>query len=238
LVNTARPGSAYTIPITTVDPGPDGKLGTADDGRPITYYDYSPAFKGPTFEQSTPINTPDYTNSYNNIEVGIDKRLSHHWQALASFLGTRRNVWISGIPQTPNDTFFPKDQTWERTFRVAGSYQAPWGVLGSAMYEYQSGTPVARTALFRTGLTQLASVTLRMEPLGSERLPATNLLSLRAEKRFQLQNRRRFALQFDLYNALNTNSATAMSFASGPTFGTISAILPPRVARFGATYSF
>jgi hypothetical protein len=238
LVNTARPASAYTIPISTVDPGRDGKVGTADDGMPITYYDYSAAYKGPAFEQSTPINTPDYANTYNNIEAGLDKRLSHNWQLLTSFLGTRRNVWISGIPQTPNDTFYPKDQTWERTFRVAGSYQGPFGLLGSAMYEYQSGTAVARTALFRTGLTQLASVNLRMEPVGSERLPSTNLMSLRAEKRFQMQNRRRMSLQFDLYNALNTNSATTMSFASGPTYGTISAILPPRVARFGATYSF
>jgi outer membrane receptor protein involved in Fe transport len=238
LVNTARPASAYTIPITTVDPGPDGKVGTADDGGAITYYDYAPAFKGPAFEQSTALNTAGYTNSYNNIEAGIDKRLSKHWQALASFLGTHRNVWISGIAQTPNDTFFPKDETWERTFRVAGSYQAPLGILGSMMYEYQSGMATARTALFRTGLTQLASLTLRMEPVGSERLPATNLVSLRAEKRFQLQNQRRLTLQVDLYNALNANSATAMSFASGPTYGTISAILPPRVARFGATYSF
>jgi hypothetical protein len=238
LVNTARPASAYTTPITTVDPGPDGKVGTSDDGGPITYYDYSAAFKGPAFEQSTALNTPDYTNSYSNIEAGIDKRLSHNWQALASFLGTHRDVWISGIPQTPNDSFFPKDQTWERTFRVAGSYQAPLGVVASAMYEYQSGTATARTALLRTGLTQLASLTLRMEPIGSERLPATNLLSLRAEKRFQLGNRRRLSLQFDVYNALNANSATATSFASGPTYGTISAILPPRVARVGASYSF
>jgi outer membrane receptor protein involved in Fe transport len=238
LVNTARPASAYTIPITTVDPGPDGKVGTADDGQPATYYDYAPAYKGPAFEQSTAINTPGYTNSYNNIEAGIDKRLSNNWQMLASFLGTKRNVWISGIPQTPNDNFFPKDETWERTFRVAGSYQAPLGIVASAMYEYQNGTATARTVLFKTGLTQLASLTLRMEPLGSERLPATNLVSLRAEKRFQMANRRRLSLQFDVYNALNTNAATTVSYASGPTFGAISAILPPRVARVGMTYTF
>jgi hypothetical protein len=238
LVNTARPGSIYNIPISTVDPGPDGRIGTADDGGPVTYYDYDPGYKGPSFEQSSGINTPGYTNSYNNIEAGVDKRLSNNWQLLASFLGTRRNVWISGIPQTPNDTFFPKDQSWERTFRAAGSYQAPWGVLGSVMYEYQSGTATARTVQYRTGLVQLSTVTLRMEPLGSERLPATKLVSLRAAKRFQMQDRRRLTIQFDLYNALNANSATTMSFASGPTFGTISAILPPRVARFGATYTF
>lgn len=238
LVNTARPYSVYSIPISTVDPGADGKVGTADDGGPVTYYDYGPAYKAASFEQATGINTPDYTNRYHNIEVGVDKRLSNRWQLLSSFLATKKDVWLTGIPQTPNDTFFPKDQTWDRTFRAAGSYQAPWGILGSMIYEYQSGTASARDVLFRTGLVQLSTVTLRMEPLGAERLPSTKLVSLRAEKRFQMRNSRRLGVQFDLYNALNANDATAMSFRSGPTFDQITAILPPRVARVGLTYTF
>ena len=59
------------------------------------------------------------------------------------------------------------------------------------------------------------------KPLGSERLPATNLLSLRGEKRDQLQNRRCLTLQFDRYNAVNANSATTVSFASGAVWGDI-----------------
>jgi outer membrane receptor protein involved in Fe transport len=77
-----------------------------------------------------------------------------------------------------------------------------------------------------------------MEPLGSERLPSTKLVSLRAEKRFQLSASRRLAVQFDVYNALNANDATGMSFRSGPTYSQITAILPPRVARFGLSYAF
>jgi hypothetical protein len=41
--NVARPYSAYDIPVTRQDPGPDGKLGTADDGGLVTFYDYEPA---------------------------------------------------------------------------------------------------------------------------------------------------------------------------------------------------
>ena len=42
----------------------------------------------------------------------------------------------------------------------------------------------------------------------------------------------------EIYNALNANDATGMSFRSGPTYGQITAILPPRVARFGMSYAF
>jgi outer membrane receptor protein involved in Fe transport len=77
-----------------------------------------------------------------------------------------------------------------------------------------------------------------MEPLGAHRLPSTKLLSFRAAKRFALPHDQRATLQFDLYNAMNANDATTQSVRSGPTFGQITAILPPRVARLGFTYTF
>jgi outer membrane receptor protein involved in Fe transport len=76
-----------------------------------------------------------------------------------------------------------------------------------------------------------------MEPLGSQRLPGVKLLNLRAAKRLRF-GAQALSLQFDLYNALNTNGATARSVRSGPTYGRITAIVPPRVARLGVTYSF
>jgi hypothetical protein len=36
LVNVARPYSVYNIPITTIDPGPDGVVGNRDDVGPVT----------------------------------------------------------------------------------------------------------------------------------------------------------------------------------------------------------
>jgi hypothetical protein len=41
--NVARPRSAYNIPLTRRDPGPDGVLGTADDGQSVKRTDqYQP----------------------------------------------------------------------------------------------------------------------------------------------------------------------------------------------------
>jgi hypothetical protein len=244
LVNTARPGSVYNIPITVTDPGRDGTLGTADDGGPITYYDYDPAYRGTTFEKSTYINFSDFTDRYNNLEVGIDKRMSNNWQVQASYLATKKNIWVAGsspttgaIPYTPNEAPFPKNQTWETTFRVSGSYRAPYNIVASSVFEYQSGAPLARTALFRTNLRQLSTVTLRMEPIGSVRLPGVKLLNLRVSKQF-VYGTQKISVDADLYNALNANDATTMSVASGPTYGRITAIVPPMVGRIGLSYHF
>ena len=241
LVNTARPYDAYNIPISTRDPGPDGVGGDADDGSMVTYCDfYNPAYRGPAFEYPVTMNRPDgFDDTYHNIEFGLNKRLSGGWQAMASFLATKNDVSINGEPQTPNDeAFFPQDETWTRTFRAAGSYLAPWSIQTSAMFEYQTGGQQARDVLFRTGLQQLASLTLRMEPLGSQALPSYKLLSFRASKAFNFASSQRATLQFDLYNALNASDATGVTFRSGPNYGRITGILPPRVARIGMTYAF
>ena len=237
LANTARPYGVYNIPITVPDPGADGVAGNADDGGPVTYFDYDPAFRGTAFEHSTYLNLPGYADRYHNLEIGLDKRMLDRWQMGVSYLATRKNVWISGVPYTPNEEFFPRNETWETTFRASGSYRAPLGVTAAAVFEYQSGAPLARTVLFRTGLRQLSTVTLRMEPLGSISLPGVKLLNLRASKIFDL-NGRRFSVDGDVYNALNANDATTMTVASGPAFGRITAIVPPRVARIGFSYHF
>jgi hypothetical protein len=48
----------------------------------------------------------------------------------------------------------------------------------------------------------------------------------------------RITIDGDFYNLLNANDATTMTVASGPSFGRITAIVPPRVARIGFSYHF
>ena len=72
----------------------------------------------------------------------------------------------------------------------------------------RSGAPRARTASFANG-ARVGTLTLKVEPLGSEYLPNINLLDLRVEKRLPLGGQRKLALQLNLYNATNINVATA-----------------------------
>lgn len=237
LVNLARPASVYSLPITTKDPGPDNILNNADDGGPVTYYDFDPAYAGAAFEKSSYVNTPGYADKFNNFEFSFQKRLSNKWQAIGSFLATKKSMWIAGVPQTPNEPF-PKDETWDTAFRLSGSYQFPWKLDFGVVYEYQSGAALARDAVFRTGLRQLGSVTLRLEKVGSRRLDAVQLLNLRLAKRITIRAGHQVTLEGNVYNALNTNVPTTVSVRSGSSFGQISAIVPPRVARVGIKYTF
>ena len=181
---------------------------------------------------------PGYTDRFHNLEFGMDKRLSNRWQMRASYLATRKNMWIAGVPQTPNEEFFPKNETWDTTFRVSGSYEAPFGIQTAGASSSTRAARRRRATCCSAGCRSSARSPCGWSRVGAQRLPAVKLLNLRAAKRIRLFTTQAMTLQFDLYNALNTNDATTQSVRSGPTYGRITAIIPPRVARLGVTYSW
>lgn len=236
-VNSLRPYSAWDVPITRVDPGPDGALGTTDDRGPVTFFDYQAAFRGAAFVGNRFLNAPDdRDDNYDTIEFTFNKRMSRRWDMLTSYSLTRNHRWIRASPNSPNDEFFPVDETLDWQFKLIGSYQMPWGVYASAFFQHLAGDPMQRTYIFRN-IPSAATVTLRLEPLGETREPNLNVLNLRGSKKFVFGGRK---LQFDVdvFNALNTNSATTITQASGTSFGAISTIVPPRILKIGATFAF
>ena len=64
------------------------------------------------------------------------------------------------------------------------------------------------------------------------------ILDIRAEKRFELAERRSIRLRMNLYNALNANAITGTNIQSGGNFGQVSSILLPRLIDFGVQYVF
>jgi hypothetical protein len=76
-----------------------------------------------------------------------------------------------------------------------------------------------------------------MEDPAARRLPAQNLLNLRLEKRVNV-GFGTAAFQFDLFNVTNANVGLGVTTRSGASFGQITSIVPPRVARLGVTYTF
>lgn len=237
-VNVLRPYDAYNIPISNTDPGPDGILGTPDDGRAVTYYDYSAAFAGSAFVRLMDLNTDGYENGYNSVEVAAQKRMSNRWQLVTSFLATHVDMWRNGVPQDPNSaSFFPKSKYWEWGFKASGSYEFPYRIQAAAMFTSQSGSVWAREARFTTGLARLSEVILLMEDPAARRLPTQNILNLRFEKRQKI-GPGTAAFQLDVFNVTNTNVELGVTARSGANFNRITSIVPPLVAKLGVTYTF
>jgi hypothetical protein len=237
-VNVARPFSAYSVAIPAQDPGPDGVLGTKDDGGPVTLYDYSPAYKGSNFVLNQYANADsDHDDYYHSIEFAVSKRATGKVFGQMSFLATKDHQWLIGYPQSPNDLVYPINETWEKTFRMGGTYQAPYGIGVSALFLALSGVPGQRTYLFR-GLPQSGTLTMRMEPYGAERGPVRTNLNLRVMKTFAMDHGHRWSVSLDVLNALNSNAAWATGYTSGPTYGSVSTIPAPRTAQFGTSFSF
>lgn len=236
-INILRPYGVYTNQIVRVDPGPDGVTGTADDRGNVIVYDYPAAYRGSAFVGNQATNRPsDREDYFQTIEFTLTKRPTGRWGTMTSFSATKNHRWLVGIPQTPNDDYFPLDTTWAWDYKASGSYRLPHDVQLSTLLDLQNGAYGQRTYTFRS-IPQSSTVTLRLEPYGAETGPVRSVIDLRASKvlRFGTNAVR---LDVDALNTFNSNTAWVTNYVSGPTFGYVTQILSPRVIRLGASYEF
>jgi len=254
-----RPYSVYTIPITNLDPGADGRLGTADDtGQSFTYYEYPASLAGRRFTTTMLVNDPATDQSYKTIEVAGSRRLAGGWQFSASYSATKFqvpftcdhssgavNFVVRGCNANPNADINTANNTWEWSGKISGAYILPFGITTSANYDHRSGNPEARRVLLTGGRT-IRSFLMNVEPVGTIRLPATNLVDLRTAKRFSLGGSRSVEARVDVFNLLNVNSVTRRVLQSGSTYllpftsgatATTSIVLP-RIVQVGASFNF
>jgi len=245
VTNLRRPYDVFNIPISNPDPGPDGVVNSADDpGSTVTYFDFPREYAGLSFQQPTLVNSSQ-VRKFTSVEVAASKRYADGWQFMASYTATKSQVPVvdnlnSPVAYTddPNAEIFASNNTWEWLARVSGSYVMPLDVQLSLNYEHRSGNAFARTVSFRGG-TQIPTITLRVEPIGSQRTPNINLVDARVEKTFRWAPLKgKLAVRLNVYNLLNANTPTTIVQQSGPRFRNATNILSPRVAELGFTYSF
>ena len=239
-VQLLRPYSVWNTPITRQDPGPDGVAGNSDDGGLVTFYDFDRAYRGAAFDPTTPVNRDSSRDdTYKGFELTLTKRQAGNWMALGSFQMIKNHIWTgtSATPSNPNQELFAIDNTWDWSGKVMGSYRAPHDINLSAIYNFLAGTPRQRTYQFRS-VPNATSVTIPVEPLGAQRDPDQHVVNVRAAKSLRLGADRRLSLAFDVFNLFNVNTATTIRYVSSSTYGAISAILPPRIARIGAEITF
>jgi hypothetical protein len=251
-VNTLRPFSAWNVALSRRDPGGDGVLNTGDDAGRVTVYDYDPAFRGAAFVNNIRVNS-DRVDSYRNYEVTLTRRKSGKWYAFTSLLATKNHRWLTLISQSPNDDYFPIDDTWEISYRAAAGYDLPYGVKVSTLYTAYNGLPGQRTYIFRAAdpdggraMPSSTNITLRSEPFGERMGPSRHIVNFRGSKQLRLNGSRKLSLDVDALNLFNTNVAwgtptgagPGYNYASGPTFGQVLRIVNPRSMRFGVSFEF
>jgi hypothetical protein len=245
--NPLRPYEIYNIPVTRPDPGPDGRVGTADDpDRTITYYDYPAAYAGLAFNQNVYINDDKAKQNFKSIELAVSRRVANGWQFQGSYSGTKKHIPLvtSGdgssntvLNVTPNDEINSVDDTWETIARMSAAYTVPHiDVLLSGNFEHRSGDYFARTALISGG-NRIPSLTLRMEPISANQLPDINLLDFTVQKMLRIA-RWQTAVRMNIYNATNAGTITGTTIQSGSNYGKANEILLPRIIEFSASFSF
>jgi hypothetical protein len=248
VTNILRPPSTYNVPITRPDPGPDGRVGSADDpGTNLTYWEYPASLAGAAFEKFMRINDSGSDTQYSSLELAVVKRSSQGYQFSGSYSATKITGGLG-----PNTAFGPADNPnaeinaaadlWEWQAKVNGSYQFPWGITGAANYELRSGDPWARTVRITGGRT-IPNFTMPVEARDANRLPKHTLLDARVSKTVKLWHQQRVDLQVNIYNVLNANTVQGIQTRSGATFGQPIdsggyTILPPRIVQLGATFRF
>ena len=231
-----RPYSSYSIPVTRPIPGPDGIVPAGNPYGTITYWEYPRELVGPQYNVNTrtsPDGTPD--NTFKTIEAAATKRYSNGWQFMASYSATKKDIPIAA--SNPNQEINTRDQSWEFTSRISGAYRFPYEITASANFENRSGNPQAPNFLFRGGAT-IPSISLNTAPLGSFRLPTTNVLDVRVQKAFAVYRAHRLTTRLNIYNVMNANTVQSWTTRLGPNYLRPSTILPPRIAELSVSYSF
>ena len=250
LNNANRPLSAFTVPTTILDPGPDGVLRTADDGASIPGFNLSAAALAlPVLNELQ--NTGGHDDFY-TLELSASKRATGRWSLNGSF-SYRWNMdnasaYFGNSLRALQDVATPNDlintdggrynfTTWAA--KINATYEAKYGVRITPSIRNQSGQPYGRTiSVAAANGINYGTARILTEAISTHRQDTITILDVRVEKAFKLAPGRSLSVFMDGYNLTNSNAATNINWSSGATFLTPSTIIPPRLARFGAKFDW
>jgi hypothetical protein len=236
-----RPASAYTVPFSFLDRGPDNIVGSADD-RNLTFYGIPNASIG-NFPTTQVTQNADQDGTYKTFEISLNKRQSHNYSLGAGFGYTWKHDYPLTFPNTPNGPF---DYDYrDVSFKVNGTYNAPWGINLSPVFRYQGGVNFARTLSVSAPAScactfsaarggSLSNTTVYADAYGDNKQDDLFVLDLRVEKSVNLTHGVRVRLFGDIFNIANAYAAETITVATGASYLQPTAILGPRTGRIGA----
>ena len=235
-LNPNRPISAYNVPITVNDPGPDGVLATGDDGSPFTAYNLDPAYLNVPLVNMTTHNPYVDGDDHYTWEISGTKRMSNSWSLNTSFAHT----WSRATPNGTNPAAFIGTEDDQRKHytdwqaKLAATLLLPHDLKATPLVRHQSGDPFGRTIQVRMNY---GTQTIQVEPESARRVDNPTILDVRLEKGLSIR-RSRAALFLDVFNILNANPDQEIVQGSGATFLRPLVIVSPRVARLGVKFEW
>lgn len=231
-VNENRPYDGYNVPVTVRDPGPDGIVGSADDGGTLTAWNLAAPYVGlPTVNVTK--NLPTAKNDYYTFEMTGDKRMSNSWSLLASFAHTWSRAAFLGAATNPNlgiNRADGRDHSTSWQAKLSMTLALPKEFRVSPLVRHQAGPNFGRTFV---APLNFGSTTLLAEPFNSQRTRNVTLVDMRIEKSFTVAKKWLPAAFFDLYNILNTNAENAVISSSGSSWLRPTTIVSPRIVKLG-----
>lgn len=242
-----------SYPLVSVqDPGPDGQLGTSDDGG-IFLVASVLAFDRRTWLLTNPANA---WRHYDAVQILARKRESQNWQLQASYTWSRSSGTVDNIDHThlAQSTLSPllgvggnlnvaNQPPGHPTFgyneaKLLASWRASrWGgVLVSGVGRWQTGV---RWNRYFIAIAACCPPLVNAEPPGSRIGPSITNVDLRIEKTWTVPHQvTRVGLLIDVFNLFNGSAPLIMSGGSGPLFGLPNTLIPPRSVRAGLRASF
>jgi hypothetical protein len=246
--NRNRPVSAYNVPTTATDNGPDGRAGSGDE-RTVSAFNLNPANLALPVDNFV-TNPAGFEADYKSIEISATKRFTKKWNLVSSYLltwvdefgtsyfaagagsngGSNASLFSSfastvGHPITPNGQVEPSQfSVWN--FKVHGTYQPGWGLRLTPVFRMQQGYPYGR--VFAATLNYGAQ-NFQADPITSHRMETVKQLDFRAEKKFNLTSsgRAKLGVLFDVFNVFNSNAELNIRATTGTlTISESGAVIP------------
>ena len=256
-----QPGCETSTTMPCVSPGyPLGAIYTVKNiyTDPVTgisapYYTASPGTVLTSGLANITMTSQNYS-VYKGLILQATKRYSDRWQMQTS-VTLQTNPGYSPYFTNPTGREFTDgiSSGARYLFKMNGAYSLPWGMMASGNLNVNDGAnrtlsingpgTVSLGSFSAGGTAQTISYnTLNFQPTGTTRLQPIKLLDLGISKTFALRGgKNRLKVMLDGFNVFNINTVTGFSSGnlSTPTpFGQPTNIVPPRVIRFGAQFSF
>ena len=233
--------AGYTVPFTINDPGVDRVVGTADDQTFQTR-----AIAAGTGTDRVYKNDARNDADFHTAEFALNRRFSGKWMLLTSFgytwstmnhaAGSARSFVYRPFDQLFGEGGKETDTLWN--YKVVGRYVLPYEIGFSGSWKVQSGFNYART--ISVTMPVEGARTIRVQPIDSNRYPSVAILDLRLDKSLDMGKFGKIQPMLDVFNMMNSGVPTSIRTTNTATapFNDVTAILNPRVIRFGVRFSF